>query len=196
METQIINPSEELKVLIKNFVVVMSAETDYGLLKEFTSEEYVIMSFDFRHNKSFLMPGETFTQSLLALESENMVQIDSANNYPQFFIVVCFASVFSRIFNVNDFASSSINKIFDNYPMLKSLKDIVSVREKVRFFENYILNNTSVRKLNTLTGSNPGINSGETELDSEITPQEVNRTMKINNIIFHRSFHLKNCLLL
>jgi hypothetical protein len=185
METQIINPSKELKVLVKYFVVAMSAEADYSMLKEFASDEYVIMAFDFKHNKSFLLPGENVTESLLILSSDNTVQFASANNYPQFFIVVCFANVFARIFKVRDFASSSINKIFDNYPMLKSLKDIDSVREKVRFFENYILINTSVRMLNSLAGSNTGNNSDEPEEDFEITPQQVNRTMKINHVIFH-----------
>lgn len=200
MLSVIIEPSVELEKLIKRFMFIGGCCSESVQYSNHIPLGFVGIVFNFKSNKSFLFLGGEITGNAEQVQNYINSTTDINSFASEILIVLCYTDVFCNVFKTcpETLFENSItaDKLFDDYPMLKALKDIRQNSEKALFFENFLLNNTSIRSLNSSEKASPNKTSFETESDTEITSREVNHTHKINYLMFHRNIHLRNCLLI
>jgi len=150
MRPEFIKPSLELSKLVSRYMILKNAENNSLLSNFIIPAGFVGIVFNLKKNKTPLkIEGNiSLPDFFIATPNNKQIQIDTSFPF-ELFIVLCRASVFYPIFDLNpeDFYNDVIinHDIFEGYPMLKTLREIGYTRERIGFFENFILNSTPLR---------------------------------------------------
>ncbi len=144
-----VNPSMELSKLVIRYLSVKNNENGDCFKNLILPIGTVSMVFNLGKSSSFLsMSGNIRLPEYFILSPKNNHRIVS-DTPSELFIVLCRVSAFRAIFKITPRAFSSkqfiTSDLFEGYPMLKTLKEITPLNERIAFFENFILNNTALR---------------------------------------------------
>jgi AraC-like DNA-binding protein len=149
MESLFFSPSEEVSSLVKGYEILRA-----NVLPEFVSDKYVpngyaSLVFNFSGQISILsgqiISVPQFFLTFPVLKSFNI----EASGMLDSFVVVCHASVFSKVFNIN--MNSAPESFFielnpgEFKPLWDKLSAIKNPLDKINVFEKYVLENILIK---------------------------------------------------
>jgi hypothetical protein len=194
MNPEMIRPSAELSKLVNGYLLLKKTGDDPNPSSCDLPEGNIAIVFNLAKNRSILKTTDNlYLPDFFIVPAENNnFQIDILS-VAELFIVLCNPAVFYRIFKLSPeehynqkYFSSDI---FDGYPMIKTLREITQMRERIGFFENFILHNTPLRNFRMNFEQHENKNQNK---ETEITIQELFYTMKFDNLPLKSSFYLSS----
>ena len=149
LKPQFLKPSPELQHLISQYVVLKIGPEDLCIHDKFIPDGHAALVFNFNSSQASIHPGknEVLPDFFLVVPRIQPVKIEVIAP-SESLVVVCKASVLSRVFEVNFHESFEtphmIIDLFRGFPMFMHLSSIKDMTERIAYFEAYILHHFAV----------------------------------------------------
>jgi AraC-like DNA-binding protein len=149
VESLFYSPSEEVSFLVKGYEILRA-----NALPEFVSDKYIpngyaSLAFNFSGQITILSePKITVPPFILTFPVLKSFNIEASGMLDSF-VVVCHATVLSKVFNINMKSSPESYFIELNpavfKPLWDNLRAIKNPLDKIKFFEKYVLKNILIK---------------------------------------------------
>ncbi|QQS52169.1 MAG: hypothetical protein IPM71_05395 [Bacteroidota bacterium] len=192
MKPELVLPSKELSKLVVGYLSAINDENSEYFKNLVIPVETVSLVFFLDKSGSILsMNGNIKLPEYFILSPKSNHRIIS-DTPSELFIVFCRVSAFSAIFKISPTVFSGkrfiTTDLFRGYPMLKILKEITPLNERIAFFENFILNNTALRSYKAIITDE--FRSDLFFPEYEINQREINHPTQSGNKIFLKNDYL------
>lgn len=149
MRSCFLRSSDQTNKLVRHYLHLSNSEYEYT--DRFIPDGNIALVFNFvDNNESFMIENNIpLPYHFITLPAIKSIKIKTAA-YAESFIVICKASVFTRLFNiqlkeVDNFPFICID-LFSGFPMYNMLKDLSTFHQRVQCFENYLIENSLLHK--------------------------------------------------
>ncbi|MDZ7767051.1 MAG: helix-turn-helix domain-containing protein [Melioribacteraceae bacterium] len=149
MRSCFLRSSDQTNKLVRHYLQLSSSYSEHT--DRFIPDGNVALVFNFVDNNASFMIEENIPlpYHFITLPAIKSLKIKTAA-YAESFIVICKASVFTRLFNIqlresDNFPFSCVD-LFNNFPMYNMLKDLSTFHQRVAFFESYLIEKSLLNK--------------------------------------------------
>lgn len=149
MRPEFVNPSMELSKLVVRYLSARNNGNVDCCKSQIIPRSYLSLVFNLSKSRSILSLNGNIRLPEYCILSPTISHGLISDTPFELLIVLCRVSAFREIFKIAPKCFSNkdflVCDLFDGYPMLKTLKEISNPRERIAFFEHFILNNTALR---------------------------------------------------
>lgn len=149
MRSCFLRSSDQTNKLVRHYLHLSSSESEHT--DRFIPDGNIALVFNFvDNNASFMIEDDVpLPYHFITLPAIKSLKIKTAA-YAESFIVICKASVFTRLFNIqlreSDNLPFSYVDLFNKFPMYNMLKDLSTFHQRVECFESYLIENSLLNK--------------------------------------------------